>query len=102
MSRKNNKDTMEVDDKHGRRHFIRTGAAFLMVGAGAASAQEEGNFRADCDSQGGVVGKNAEEEGSDSDSGATADRPGCGTKKPPSLTEYNKREKKIKVGKVIA
>ena len=43
MSRKNNKDTMEVDDKHGRRQFIRTGAAFLMVGAGAASAQEEGN-----------------------------------------------------------
>jgi len=98
MSRK--KDTIEVDDKHGRRRFIRTGAAFLLAGAGAASAQEEEGFRSDCDSQGGVSGKNAEAEGSDNDAGATADRPGCGTK-PPVMTEYNRREKKIKVGKVI-
>jgi len=52
--------------------------------------------------QGGVSGKNAEAEGSDNDSGNTADRPGCGRKKP-ALTEYKKEgQKKIKVGKVIA
>ena len=98
MSRK--KETIEVDDQYGRRRFIRTGAAFLLAGAGAANAQEEEGFRSDCDSQGGVSGKNAEAEGSDSDAGATADRPGCG-RKPAVITQYNKRDMKIKVGKVI-
>ena len=100
MSRK--KDTIEVDDKHGRRRFIRTGAAFLLAGASAASAQEEEGFRSDCDSQGGVTSKNPEAAGSDNDSGNTADRPGCGRKKP-VLSEYKKDgHKKINVGKVIA
>lgn len=95
------RDTVVVEDKNGRRQFIRTGAAFLLAASTGASSQEEGEFRSDCDSQGGVTSKNPEAEGSDSDSGNTADRPGCGRKLP--LTEYKKEgHKKIKVGKVIA
>ena len=95
-------DTVVVDDKNGRRRFIRTGAAFLLAAGTGATAQEEGEFRSDCDSQGGVSGKDPEVAGSDSDSGDTADRPGCGRKKP-LLSDYKKDgHKKIKVGKVIA
>lgn len=94
---------VEVDSKRGRRRFIRAGAAFLLAGSAAAQAQEESeNFRSDCDSRGGGGPKNPNLEGSDSDTGAYADRPGCGTKKPPAMTRYNKSGKKIKVGKVVA
>lgn len=96
------RDTVVVDDKNGRRQFIRTGAAFLLAASTSVNSQEEGEFRSDCDSQGGVASKNPDEAGSDSDSGNTADRPGCGRKKQP-LTEYRKDgDKKIKVAKVIA
>ena len=99
----NKHEIVEVDSKNGRRRFIRAGAVFLLAGSAAAKAQEESeNFRSDCDSRGGGGPKNPDLEGSDSDTGATADRPGCGTKKPPAMTEYNKSKKKIKVGKVVA
>ena len=60
------RDTVVVEDKNGRRQFIRTGAAFLLAASTGASSQEEGEFRSDCDSQGGVTSKNPEAEGSDS------------------------------------
>jgi len=84
-------DTLDVEDKNGRRRFIRAGAAFLLAGSAVASAQEESeNFRSDCDSRGGVGAKDAEVAGNDNDAGAVADRPGCGRIKPPTITEYNK------------
>jgi len=101
------RDTILVEDKSGRRRFIRTGAAFLLAGSAAASttanAQEEDDLLlADCDGVGYNGEKNAEAEGNDSDAGANADRPGCGRKKP-VITEYRKDDpKKVKVGKVIA
>ncbi len=96
------RDTVVVEDKTGRRKFIRTGAAFLLAASTGASSQEEEGFRTDCDSQGGVTSKNPEVAGSDNDSGNTADRPGCGRRKP-VLSDYKKDgHKKIKVGKVIA
>ena len=97
------RDTVVVSDKNGRRQFIRAGAAFLLAASTSASSQEgEEGFRSDCDSQGGVTSKNPEAAGSDNDAGNTADRPGCGRKKP-ALSEYKKEgHKKIKVGKVIA
>lgn len=96
-------DTVIVDDKLGRRRFIRTGAAFLLASATTVSAQEESEiFRTDCDSRGGVGEKNPEMAQTDSDAGEIADRPGCGRKKP-TLTEYKKGgRQKLKVGKVIA
>lgn len=99
-------DVVTIEDKNGRRRFIRSGAAFLLAGSAVAgttaSAQEEDDlFLADCDSVGYNGEKNAEAEGSDSDSGNNADRPGCGRKKP-VITEYRKGDpKKVKVGKVI-
>ena len=45
-------------------------------------AQEEPQ-RSDCDSLGGASGKNPNAERSDSDTGETADRQGCGVKKVP-------------------
>lgn len=96
-------DTVVIEDKNGRRRFIRAGAAFLLAGAAGANAQEDDDvFRSDCDSQGGGGPKNAEMEGSDSDTGATADRPGCGRKKP-VMTEYQgDGHRKITVGKISA
>lgn len=96
-------DTVIVEDKRGRRRFIRAGAAFLLAGSATVGAQEESEiFRTDCDSQGGGGEKNPEMAQTDSDAGANADRPGCGRKKP-TLTEYKKGgQRKIKVGKVIA
>ena len=97
------RDTVVVDDKNGRRRFIRTGAAFLLAASTSANSQEEeGGFRSDCDSQGFTGEKNPEVAATDNDTGNTGDRPGCGRKKAP-LTEYKKEgDKEIKVGKVIA
>jgi len=97
-------DTVGVEDKNVRRRFIRTGAAFLLAGGAVAQAQEESEmFRTDCDSQGGGGPKDAEVAGNDTDAGATADRPGCGRRKPPAMTEYNNDgPKKFKVAKVEA
>jgi len=87
-------DSVTVTSKSGRRRFIRTGSAFLLAGATAASAQEEGQFqRADCDGVGSAEGKNAEASNSDSDSGSTADRQGCGTKKRVPVTYLGETKK---------
>lgn len=90
-------------DGSGRREFIRTGAALLLAGgASAARAQETESLRVDCDRRGLGEEKNPELSGHDSDSGANADRPGCGRKKPPAMTQYNKKPpgKTTRVAKV--
>lgn len=80
-------DSVTVTCKSGRRRFIRTGSAFLLAGAAAASAQEQGEFlRSDCDGVGNSEGKNPEASNSDSDTGSSADRQGCGTKKRVPIT----------------
>jgi len=88
-------DLVTVTSKNGRRRFIRAGSAFLLAGAAAkASAQENGGFiRADCDGVGSAEGKNAEAENSDSDSGASADRQGCGVKKRVPITYLGETKK---------
>jgi hypothetical protein len=105
-------DSVVVNDGSGRRRFIRVGAAFLLAQSAAARAQDDAqNFRTDCDSQGYSGQKNAEAAGNDSDTGATADRPGCGRRLP--LTQLNDRKtspvatrpaasKKISVTKIKA
>lgn len=96
-------DSMVVNDGSGRRRFIRVGAAFLLAQGAVAKAQDDDtqNFRTDCDSQGYGGQKNAEAAGNDSDSGASADRPGCGRKLP--LTQYDKRkEGRVRVVKIKA
>jgi len=96
-------DSITVQNPTGRRRFFRTGAAFLLAGVSVANAQEEGVIRSDCDGVGSAQGKNPELEGSDSDTGATADRPGCGRKKPPAMTEYKIQPgHKVSVAKVKA
>ena len=95
-------DTVLVRDATGRRAFVRAGAAFLLAGGSLAKAQEE-SIRYDCDGVGFAGEKNAEVSGNDSDTGAAADRPGCGRKKPPAMTEYKKKENgTVRVAKVKA
>jgi len=67
-----------------RRHFMRTGGAIMLAGAAAAVS---GNAMADCDSPLGTGQKNPNQAGSDSDTGASGDRNGCGRKsKKPKMT----------------
>ena len=82
-------DKVITTDRSGRRSFIRAGSAFLLAGASVSMAQEEERQRSDCDSVGGASGKNPDAARSDSDTGATADRQGCGVKKVP-ITYLNK------------
>ena len=84
-------DAVVVRDSSGRRAFVRAGAAFLLSASTVVKAQEE-SIRYDCDSLGFAGEKNPEISGNDSDTGSTADRPGCGRKKPPAMTEYKKKE----------
>ena len=86
-------DTVITTDRSGRRRFIRAGSAFLLVGASVSMAQEEEPQRSDCDGVGGAASKNPDAARSDSDSGATADRQGCGTKKVPITYLNNGRDK---------
>lgn len=96
-------DRMVVRGASGRRRFITVGAGILLGGSKLATAQEEEPMRYDCDGRGSAVGKNAEVEGNDNDSGATADRPGCG-RRPAVMTQYNKKSPqraRVGVKKVI-
>lgn len=94
-------DTIVIRDRTGRREFFRAGAAFVLAGSGMAQAQE--TIRYDCDSLGFSGEKNPETEGNDSDSGATADRPGCGRRNPPALSNYQKKsDGTVRVRKVKA
>lgn len=98
---KNSQDEIVVTGGKGRRRFIRAGAAFFI--SGAAVAQEGGGVqRTDCDSRGFAGEKNQSVAGNDSDSGETADRPGCGTKTPPAITRYNKQSDPVRVKRIKA
>jgi hypothetical protein len=94
-------DSIVVRDRAGRRAFFRAGAAVVLAGSGVAQAQEP--LRYDCDSQGFAGEKNVNAEGNDSDTGATADRPGCGRRQPPAMSDYRKkRDGAVRVRKVKA
>ena len=94
-------DSIVIQDRTGRRKFFRTGAAFVLAGSSIVQAQE--SIRSDCDSQGYSGEKNPQAEGNDSDTRATGDRPGCGRRNPPALSNYQKkvdgtvRVRKVKV-----
>ena len=85
-------DTIVIQDRTGRRAFFRAGAAFVLAGSSIAQGQAQAQgARFDCDSLGFSGEKNPETEGNDSDTGATADRPGCGRRNPPALSNYHKK-----------
>lgn len=94
-------DEIVVTTGKTRRRFIRAGAAFVISGAAVAQEGSEGQ-RFDCDSRGSAGEKNPQMAGNDSDSGAAADRPGCGTRKPPAITRYNRQHDQVKVKRVKA
>ncbi len=95
-------DAVIVRDSSGRRAFVRAGAAFLLSASTVARSQEE-STRYDCDGQGSAGEKNPELAGNDSDTGANADRPGCGVRRPPAMSEYKKKEKSaVRVARVKA
>jgi len=94
------KDSVDVVDRSSRRRFIRRGAAFVAVGGIASTTQTA--YADDCDRNEGME-KNAAVEGSDSDSGESADPTGCGKRPKPKISE-NQRSLEIentnKVAKV--
>ena len=87
-------DTVITISRSGRRRFIRAGSAFLIAGASVAKAQEEGSSgRSDCDGVGNAGNKNTEAAKTDSDTGATSDRQGCGRNIP--ITYRNETKKPV-------
>ncbi len=98
-----NSDAVVVSDGRGRRRFIRLGATFLLAQGAVATAQDDSqNFRTDCDSQGYGGQKNTEVAGNDSDTGASADRPGCSRKKLPLTQHDNSKNNPVRVAKIKA
>lgn len=99
----NDSDSVVVVDNTGRRRFMRAGAAFVLAGSATSHAQQESQFLvADCDGYGNGEEKNPEIAGNDSDSGAEADRVGCGRQDPPAISEYKpKKNRETKVAKII-
>ncbi len=75
-------DAVVTVNRSGRRRFIRAGSAFLLVGASGVQAQDTESGRSDCDGVGNAGSKNPQAAKSDSDTGATADRQGCGKNVP--------------------
>lgn len=67
-------DILTVQDRAGRRQFIRRGAAF--VAAGGLVSTTGNAYADDCDRNAGE--KNAQAPNTDSDSGVGADPTGCG------------------------
>ena len=92
-------DKIVVRDSSGRRAFVRAGAAFLLAASTVARSQEE-SMRFDCDGQGNAGEKNPNLAGNDSDTGATADRQGCGRRKPPAMSQHSNEYNKKKNGAV--
>lgn len=79
MKKNSQEDAIVIRDGASRRQFIRAGGAMLLAGA---SAKATGNtLVADCDRNPGEEGKNPDQPGSDSDTGASADPSGCGRKR---------------------
>ena len=72
---------MVVRDRSSRRHFMRQGAAFMAVAGVAATSVSRQAMAADCDRNGSEENKPEHAgNGSDNDTGATADPLGCGRK----------------------
>ena len=82
---------------------MRAGAAFVLAGSATSHAQQESQFLvADCDGYGSGEEKNPEIAGNDSDSGAEADRVGCGRQDPPAIVNTNpKRTEKPRSQKLL-
>ena len=78
MSKKH-QDTLIVRDASGRRSFLRQGAVFLVGTTSMTSSMSV--FAFDCDRNSTDSRQKQATEGSDSDSGASADPAGCGQKK---------------------
>lgn len=78
------KESVVIRDRSSRRQFIRRGAAFVAVGGLASATQNV--YADDCDRNAGSE-KNAQAQGSDSDTGASADPTGCGKRPPPKISE---------------
>ena len=94
-------DAVTVHDAGGRRRFIRRGSALLL--AGGAAAALPGTALADCDRRG-YSGQKQAGNGSDSDSGAEGDRPGCGRRETPKISDASPRQvpgRRVRVGRVV-
>jgi len=92
-----------VQDRSSRRNFIRNGSAFL-IGVASLPATGIAQQGTDCDSSWNGEGEKKAGDGTDSDTGVGADRPGCGRGQAP-LTQHRPAQpidrtvmvKKIKV-----
>lgn len=93
------KDLFLVEDRSGRRQFIRRGAAFVAVGSGLAASNTA--YADDCDRNAGQE-KNAQAPGSDSDQGEGSDPTGCGRQPPKISSRPNTAnpEQAVKVKKI--
>ena len=91
MSNSDN-DSIVVRDISGRRQFIRKGAAFVSAGALIAASQTA--YADDCD-RGQSGEKNVQAQGSDSDSGESADPTGCGRNPEPPKISMNSESNDI-------
>jgi hypothetical protein len=84
---KKTKDVVVVHDGAGRRTLLREGAALLLAGSTLSAA---GSAYADCDQSLQSGESKTPGEGTDSDSGDTADRQGCGRAKAQISSVINK------------
>ena len=100
-------DGVVVHDRASRRTFMRRGAAFVAVAGAVSTSSMRSALAADCD-RGGPGGEKPEHagNGSDSDTGASADPTGCGRnyEKPkisqaPAVSEPV-ASKRVTVGKI--
>jgi len=90
-------DSIVIIDRSGRRQFIRRGAA--LIAAGTAIAGSSKLYADDCDRNRGQA-KNAQADGSDSDTGDGADPTGCGKQPEPKLSKIDRSISRDTVAKV--
>ena len=103
MNDKDN-DIVVIRDRSSRRQFIRTGSAFLLGAATIPASSFAQQQRTDCDSSWNGEGEKKAGEGTDSDTGVGADRPGCGRGQAP-LTQNGPAQpvdRTVKVAKIKA
>ena len=81
------KDLITIRDRSSRRQFIRNGGA-LLLGVAAIPSNSSAQQGTDCDRSWNGEGEKQAGDGTDSDSGVGADRPGCGRGQPP-LTQHS-------------
>ncbi len=93
------KDSMVVQDRSGRRKFIRTGSAFLL--AGGSLAHLHSAYGDECDRVPDEKNPKQAGNGSDSDEGAEADAPGCGRQNNPKITRLQQPKESVSPVKVV-